>query len=223
MSFTTKPVIILGTGGNCVDILDTMDDINNAFNQPVYKCIGFLDDNPEKHGQFIEGVPIIGSLGIAPNFPDCFFVNGIGSSKNFLKKKEIIAASHLSDEQFITIIHPTASISRMASLGKGVVVFQNAVITSNVFIGNHVMILPTTIISHNSVVKDYTIFSGGVCVSGNVSIGESCYLGTNCAVRDGIKIGNNVLVGMGSVVVKDIPDNVVVMGNPAKISKSSLV
>lgn len=50
-------------------------------------------------------------------------------------------------------------------------------------------------------------------------IGDNVNLGANVCIIGDIKIGNNVIVGAGSVVVKDIPDNVVVAGNPARIIK----
>ena len=50
-----------------------------------------------------------------------------------------------------------------------------------------------------------------------VSIGDNCWLGGNTIVCPGVKIGNNVVIGAGSVVTKDIPANVVAMGTPAKV------
>ncbi|MBI4674106.1 MAG: sugar O-acyltransferase, partial [Chloroflexi bacterium] len=46
----TKKIIILGTGGNSVDILDTLRDVNDAQREAVYECIGFLDDDAQKWG-----------------------------------------------------------------------------------------------------------------------------------------------------------------------------
>lgn len=51
------------------------------------------------------------------------------------------------------------------------------------------------------------------------TIGNNVSLGANVCIMGDIKIGNNVVVGAGSVVVKDVPDNCVVAGNPAKIIK----
>ena len=53
----------------------------------------------------------------------------------------------------------------------------------------------------------------------NIFIGDNCYIGTGSTILGPVKIGNNVTVAAGSVVVKDIPDNVIVAGNPAKIIK----
>lgn len=216
-----KKIIILGTGGNCIDILDTIHDINASKRKALYECVGFLDDNPGNWGKEHHGVPVLGSLSLAQNYPDHFFVNGIGSERNFWKKKSIIAKTNIPDERFETVIHPSASVSSMASLGYGSVVFQNVTITSNVTIGRHVIILPNSVISHDDVIGDYTCIAGGVCVSGEVTVGNSCYLGTNSAIRSNVRIGDYCLVGMGSVVLSDIEENQVVVGNPARFLRAT--
>ena len=60
-----KRIIILGTGGNCIDILDTMWDINDARGATAYVCQGFLDDDKEKWGKLLHGVQILGPLSSA--------------------------------------------------------------------------------------------------------------------------------------------------------------
>jgi len=218
----TKNIIILGTGGNSVDILDTLNDINRARSQDIYQCNGFLDDNPDKWGKFICEKKILGPLSSALDYQNCLFVNGIGSPSNFLRKTEIIQKTLLSIDQFESIIHPTASVSKLSKIGRGSVIFQNVTITSNVYIGNHVIILPNTVISHDDIIGDYTCITGGVCISGGVEIGTSCYIGTNASVIGNIKIGNRCLVGMGSVVLHDIQENMVVAGNPARVLRSGV-
>jgi sugar O-acyltransferase (sialic acid O-acetyltransferase NeuD family) len=217
-----KKIIILGTGGNCIDILDTINCINDSKRVSSYECVGFLDDNQQNWGKEHFGVPVLGPLNSAQEYPDHFFINGIGSPLNFWKKKEIISKTNLPGERFETIIHPTASVSSMASLGYGVVVFQNVTITSNVKIGNHVIVLPNCVISHDDVLGDYTCIAGGVCISGGVTVGHSCYLGTNSAIIGNVNIGNYCLIGMGSIVLEKIADNLVVVGNPARFLRKTM-
>jgi sugar O-acyltransferase (sialic acid O-acetyltransferase NeuD family) len=212
----TQKIIIFGTVGNCIDILDTINEINEH-KGPTFECVGFLDDNEAKRGQVIRGVPVLGPLQTAKQHADCFFVNGIGSPFNFWRRRAIVAKAGVSDDRFATIIHPTASVSKMSTLGPGTVVFQNVTITSNVRIGKQVIILPNTVISHDDVVGDYTCFAAGVCVSGEVIIGASCYMGTNSTVIGNISIGDECMIGMGSVVLHHVPAGSVMVGNPAKI------
>jgi sugar O-acyltransferase (sialic acid O-acetyltransferase NeuD family) len=223
MSMLPKEIIILGTNGNCIDVLDTICDINDSFGKTLYTCKGFLDDDEKKWGTALHGVKVLGPLNSAPTYDDCFFVNGIGSPTNFWRKQEIIGKTHLPIERFETIIHPTASVSRLSKIGRGVVIFQHVAITSNVRIGDHVIVLPNTVISHDDVIGDYTCIAGGVCISGGVEIGSSCYLGTNASVIANIKIGDHCLIGMGAVVVRDISENVVVVGNPARVLRRTVV
>lgn len=217
----SKRIAILGTGGNSVDLLDTLHDINRASGVETYRCVGFLDDNRERWGEKIHGVEILGPLDSAMDLRDCWFVSGIGSPSNFLKKAGILAKTRIPPDRFETIVHPTASVSRMATLGAGTVVFQNATITSNVRVGRHVVVLPNSVLSHDVIVGDYTCIAGGVAVSGGVTIADSSYLGTHCCVIGGVTIGRGSLIGMGSVVLRDVPDDAVMVGNPARRIRSA--
>jgi sugar O-acyltransferase (sialic acid O-acetyltransferase NeuD family) len=212
-----KKLIILGTGGNCVDILDAVNERNVHSKIPQYECIGFLDDDQQQWGKEIWGVQVLGPLESAATYLDAYFVNGIGSERNFWKKAAIIAKTRVPLDRFETIVHPTASISRMAMLGKGVVVLQHVTIANQASVGNHVIILPNSVISHDVVIGDYSCITGGVCISGLVTIGRDCYLGTNSSIISGVKIGNGCLIGMGAVIRHDVPEHAVMVGNPARL------
>jgi sugar O-acyltransferase (sialic acid O-acetyltransferase NeuD family) len=213
-------IIILGTGGNCIDILDCIDAINATNASLNFRCVGFLDDDNSKWDRTYQRVKVLGGLARAPDFNDCFFVNGIGSPNNFWKKRAIIDKTNLELDKFLTLVHPRASIAKTAKLGAGTVVFPNVTITSNVCIGNHVIILPGSVVSHDDVIGDYTCIAGGASISGAVTIGESCYLGANCSIIGDVKIGKNSMIGMGSVVLADVPENSVVAGNPARFIRT---
>jgi sugar O-acyltransferase (sialic acid O-acetyltransferase NeuD family) len=212
----TKKVVILGTGGNSIDILDIINDINSNGARDVYECVGFLDDNQSILGKVLYGVKVLGPLAYAKELSDCYFVNGIGSPSNFWRKELVISKTQISDERFVTIIHPSSRISKTAQIGMGTVIFQNVTITSNVKIGKHNIILANTVISHDDIIDNYTCITAGVCISGGVSVGRSCYLGTNSAIIGNIQIGDYCLIGMGSVVLENVPHNSVFVGNPAR-------
>jgi sugar O-acyltransferase (sialic acid O-acetyltransferase NeuD family) len=218
----SKEIIILGTGGNCIDILDTINAINKARGKIVYTCKGFLDDDDKKWDMEFYGVKVLGPLRSAQTYRDSYFVNGIGSPTNFWRKKAIIESTRLPIDRFERIIHPTASVSSLSKIGRGVVIFQHVTITSKVRIGDHVIVLPNTVVSHDDVIGDYTCIAAGVCISGCVEIGTSCYLGTNASVISNIKIGDYCLIGMGSVVVRDVSENAVVAGNPARVLRHTV-
>jgi sugar O-acyltransferase (sialic acid O-acetyltransferase NeuD family) len=212
-----QKLVILGTGGTARDILDTVLDLNATGAGAGFDCVGFLDDNRAVWGSSLHGVPVLGPLRSARELSDCVFVNGIGSSGNFWRKGDIIAGTGIAIDRFATVIHPTASVSRSASIGRGVVILQHVSVTSNATIGDHVVVLPNSVVSHDDWIGDYTCVAGGVCISGNVRVGRSCYIGSRSALISGIEVGNGSLIGMGSVVLHDVEPNSVVVGNPARL------
>jgi UDP-3-O-[3-hydroxymyristoyl] glucosamine N-acyltransferase len=94
---------------------------------------------------------------------------------------------------------------------------RDTIICDNVKIDNLVHI------AHNVKIGKNTMVVAGSVVCGSVEIGENCFIGANSTIRQHLKIGNNSIVGMGSVVTKNIPDNEVWAGNPAKKIKNTKV
>jgi sugar O-acyltransferase (sialic acid O-acetyltransferase NeuD family) len=207
---------ILGTGGNCIDILDAMLEVNRARGETEYECAGFFDDAPALHGTKVHGFPVLGPLSDARKARDLRFVFGIGSVRNFHDRGRIQAACGIREDHWETIIHPSAQVSSFATVGRGSVILQNAVIAAGARVGSFAMILPTSIVSHDSSVGDFTILAGGVCINGAVVVGDHCYLGSGTQIRERLKIGSGVLVAMGCVVVRDVPDGIAVRGIPAE-------
>ncbi len=216
-----KEIIILGSGGTCVDILDAILELNRANAIPPYQVLGFLDDNPESWGKYFAGYKVLGPLSEAKRNANCCFVNGIGSFRNFWKKPQIIASTGLLLERFETIIHPRACVSQLASVGRGSVVLQNATITALATVGNHVIVLPNSVISHDAKIGDYTCIASGVCIAGGVQVGTACYLGANSSINNGVKIEDFTLIGMSAVVLKDVAAKSVAVGNPIRVIRKT--
>jgi UDP-3-O-[3-hydroxymyristoyl] glucosamine N-acyltransferase len=91
--------------------------------------------------------------------------------------------------------------------------FSNTIISSDVKIDNGVHI------AHNVIVSPRTIITAHVEISGSTKIGSDTYIAPNVCIREGLEIGDNVLLGIGSTVVKDVPDNAVAFGSPARIMR----
>jgi UDP-perosamine 4-acetyltransferase len=91
------------------------------------------------------------------------------------------------------------------------------IINPEVTTGKNVIINSGAIVEHNCIIKDHVHICPGVNCAGCVEIGEYSHIGIGSTIKQGVKIGRNVTVGAGSVVIKDIPENVVAVGVPAEI------
>ena len=214
----TQQLVILGTGGNCFDIIDAVHALNAI--SPQYDIGGFLDDDPSR-SDTAYNYPILGRLDAAGKLGDnTVFVNGIGSPKSFLRKPDCIQRTGIAPEKFVTIVHPTATVSPSASLGQGTVVLGNTTICAEAKIGSHVMILPNCVVSHNCEINDYAVMAAGAVICGHVTLAASCYVGAASVILGERNVSSGSLVGAGSVVTRDVPENTVVCGNPARPSSS---
>jgi len=209
----TKPLIILGTGGSAYDILDTIEAINA--HEPRWELSGFLDDNLPAGGRYLN-LPILGGLADAGRFLNHLFVNAIGSDKSYGRRPEILSGTGLSRDQFATLVHPAASVSPRALLGRGVCAHYGVNIAGGVTVGDHVSFYPGCIVGHDSAIEDYVIVAPGAVISGFVHIERGSYIGAHAVIRQHLLVGAQALVGMGAVVVRDVAAKERVVGNPAR-------
>lgn len=209
-------LIILGASGNSTDIVDTVADINSQNGSAEFECMGFLDDKAGLHSTTFHGLPILGVIADAPDYDGAVFVNGVGSISTYWRRDEIVAATGLADDRFVSIIHPSASIAPSATVGTGCALFANVTVSAGATIGAHVMVLAGSVINHNSTIGDHCCLATGVAVSGNVSVGKLSFIGANAALHPEISIGERTVVGMGAAVLEDVGDDMVVAGVPAK-------
>lgn len=107
-------------------------------------------------------------------------------------------------------------------IGEGALLSPNVVLTSNIVIGKHFHANIGSYVEHDCVIGDFVTFAPGVQCNGNVHIRDGAYIGAGAMIRQGrsgspLRIGKGAVVGMGAVVLDDVPDGVTVVGNPATI------
>jgi sugar O-acyltransferase (sialic acid O-acetyltransferase NeuD family) len=209
----TKDLLIIGAGGTGIMLAEVIEDINSL--KKDWNLLGFLDDDIAKQGLEINGYPVIGKLIDTKRYHNCYFIATLGSPHNFLKRETILQLE-LGLDRFVTIVHPDAKASKYAQIGRGTVIMPGVVIEPNVMIGNHVTVLSNSYIGHHSQIKDYVTIASSAAIGGKCVINEECYLGQNCSVKEQVNIEECCLIGMGAVVLDNVPAYNKIVGNPGK-------
>ncbi len=209
-----KKIVILCAGDFGKEIAWLIEDINAMY--PTYELMGFLDDDEEKIGKEYNGYKCIGKISNLSTLAEKYDICAtIATQESRFRKKFVEENSEFHNWE--TLIHPSANISKTSRLGSGCVVCANCNISVNTTLGDHCILNLGVTIGHDCEISDYVSFMSGAIISGHVVVGESAYFGSNSTVVPGKKIGANSKVGAGSVVIRNVKENVTVMGVPAKV------
>jgi len=208
-----KSLIILGAGGHGKVVAETAL-ISNRF-----KSISFLDDKFEhkKNSFTFRGINLIGKL----NYAECFSCKKtfeyamVAFGDSNLRLDRIRKLNNFGYEM-PSIIHPSAWISPSCNIQQGTVVFAQAAIQSDVIIGEGNIINTGSSVDHDCILGEGVHICPGARIAGNVHIGAKSTIGIGSSINKGIKIGSNVIVGAGAAVVRDIGNNLIAKGVPAK-------
>ncbi|MEH7625962.1 acetyltransferase [Bacillus subtilis] len=149
--------------------------------------------------------------------PDVLFLIAVGNNS---VRKQLAERLGLGKDDFITLIHPSAIVSRSAVIGEGTVIMAGAIIQADVRIGAHCIINTGAVAEHDNQISDYVHLSPRATLSGAVSVQEGAHVGTGASVIPQITIGAWSIVGAGSAVIRPIPDRVTAAGAPARIISS---
>lgn len=179
-----------------------------------YNVVGFFDEDETKIGNTVMDRPIIGKLSEYEEIKEKNFIVAIGNNKI---RHDIMTMILEKGGNTPTLIHPTAKISKTAVIGRGVYIQTGAVIWTKVVIGDFTIISPNTVVAHHSTIGHSCLISTLCTVGASLTIGEYTMFGIGSIAITGIKsIGKNVMLGAGTVVIKDVEDNVLMVGNPAR-------
>ena len=118
-----------------------------------------------------------------------------------------------------TLQHVSANVSGYATIGNGCVVMPGAIINAFAVIGEGCIINSNAVVEHDCKLNDFVHMCPNTAVAGGTTIGKRTWVGIGSNIRQMLNIGSDVLIGVGSAVISDIPAEVTVVGVPAKIIK----
>jgi sugar O-acyltransferase (sialic acid O-acetyltransferase NeuD family) len=209
-----RELLLVGAGGLGREAAEAVRAINAA--RPTWELLGFLDDDPDKLGSVIGGVEVIGTADAVHEHPTAQVVLCPVRPDNYVARWALAERLGLDEERYATIIHPTATVGETCEIGAGSLLLAHVDLTADVTVGCHVVAMPQVVLTHDVRIDDWATLGSGVRVSGACHVGEGAYLGSACCLRERIEIGAWAMVGMGSVVLSDVPAERLWSGAPAQ-------
>ncbi|OLR90802.1 NeuD/PglB/VioB family sugar acetyltransferase [Actinokineospora bangkokensis] len=207
---STRPLLLLGAGGLAREVIAAARSVDDV------KVVGVLDDNPERHGHDLDGVPVLGGTELVHEHPDAGVLACIASVARLGARQAVVERLGLADERWARLVHPAATVAPGTEIGRGTVLLAGVVVTAPVAIGAHVIAMPHGLVTHDCEVGDHVTLAGRVALGGGVRLLRGAYLGQGALVREYRTVGEGAVVGMGSVLLHDVPAGETWVGNPAR-------
>jgi sugar O-acyltransferase (sialic acid O-acetyltransferase NeuD family) len=214
-------VVIYGTGGTSRDTLEALEAANTEKRQ--WNILGFVDDCATLQGTAVMDYSVLGTGDILcelRSLANAKIALGVANHRDGLVRKQIRAKHRLDPSRFPVILHPLAVVSRRAHIGVGTILLAGSSCATGASIGQHVVVLQGAAIGHDATVGDYATISANAALGGSTVVAEGAYVGLGAAVLPGTRVGLGSTVGIGAVVLEDVPDRVLVIGNPARCVRS---
>jgi len=207
-----EKIILLGGGGHCKSVIDTITD------SKLYEIVGIIDLE-QNIGQYINNIEIIGSdknllkfkqQGIENAF---ITVGSVGNTKIRANLHDLVTKIGF---KMPVIIDKSAVVSKGSIIGDGTFIGKGAIINVNSVVGSNCIINTGSIIEHDCDISDFVHISPGATLCGGVKVCKNSHIGANATIIQCKSIGENVIIGAGSVVTKDVYNNAKAYGNPCK-------
>ena len=213
-----KNIVLIGGGNQVQYSIDIIEKQN------LYNIVGIIDSKQEI-GNDVYGYKIIGRQENLLELIKSYNIEGglitIGDNYSRYYVHNIIK-NIKPDFKFINAIHPSVVIGNNITFGEGILAMAGCIFNPGSFIGNFTFFATGAHVEHDCYISEYASISAGSLTGGHVKLGKFSALTLGVTVVDRIEIGENTVVGAGSVVLKSLPDNVLAYGNPAKIIRNRI-
>ncbi|RLZ10541.1 NeuD/PglB/VioB family sugar acetyltransferase [Faecalibacter macacae] len=211
-----EKILIIGGGNVGGFIINNIDQFSSS-----NEVIGILDDDISKIGKEFWGIKVVGTVNDLPKFTSRYERLGIVISiaNPIIKQKIYNSISNTSNIFFPNFIHNNTWISKKVKIGQGNIIYPGVSINYETEVGDFTTINMNVSIGHNCCINKFSTLSPGVNIAGFTRVDRGSFLGIGCCSTQGHTIGKYCTIGAGSVIIRDVPDYAVVVGNPGKIIK----
>lgn len=181
-----------------------------------YQVKAYYDEDEAKLNKLVMGIRVVGKFSelSETDIKDKQYIVAIGNNKI---RSKIMTRINGLEGITPTLIHPTATISKSAQIGKGVYIQANAYIWTNVNISDYCIISPNVVIAHHTSLGKACLVSTLTGVGASINIEDNVFIGMGSTIVTGMSsVGENSIIGAGAVVLKDVEKNSVYVGVPAR-------
>jgi sugar O-acyltransferase (sialic acid O-acetyltransferase NeuD family) len=207
-------VLIIGAGGHGKVVLDILRASG------AHRPVGFLDADPALAGSTVGGLPVMGPIHHLSKLRQQGKARGaiVAIGDNRARRTY---AQHVVDEavELTNAIHPRASISSSALIGRGVVIAAGAIVCAEARIGDSVILNTGCIVDHECEIEEAVHICPAAALAGRVRVEAGAFVGLGAKVIPCMTIGRHATIGAGAVVIRDIPAHATAVGVPAKVVK----
>lgn len=210
-----KKIVVIGASDQSRCTIDVIEQ------EKKYEIYGLLDKKLEKDTTY-EGYKVLGYLENIQNLVEEHGVYGgiVAIGDNFTRNKVVNTILDLyPDFKFINAIHPSVIMGKNVKIGSGCLIMPGVILNNNASVGNHCILLTRSSLDHDTTVGDFSSFSPGVTTGGRVNVGNCSVIGIGANILHCKSIGNHCVIGGGALINKDIEDNSIAYGVPARIVK----
>ena len=204
-----RQLIVVGAGAFAREVVWAAREAHDPWD-----VLGYLDDNAEIQGSHICDASVLGGIDDWTNYPEASLVVAIGQPRG--RRQIVRRMQERGTPRFGTVIHRSVQKSAYVELGEGSIVCAGTILTTQVRLGSHCIVNLNCTIGHDVQLGDFCTLAPLVACSGSVSAGPGVEIGTSAAIRQGLTLGEGAMVGMGSVLTKNVPPNALWVGNPAR-------
>ena len=170
-----------------------------------FEVVGYYD-NIEPKGSIVNDRTILGTVedAIAGHQEGVFDEIFIGVGYTRFDLREQFYEQLKGIVPFANIIMPSSEVSPTAKMGEGIYIGPHTTIAAHTVVDNNVFVHGHCLLGHDSHIHSHSYFSGRDYMAGFCDVGERVFVGLSVCVADHINITNDVWVGIGSIVAKDL-------------------
>jgi len=213
MEISKRKLYFIGAGELAREI-ESWISLDKAFLKQ-WEIVGFLDRNLNAIDKYPSDFKVIG---VPETFDFQLGDAAIMCVANPVIKKRIVEAIS-GKVELISYISNLAIVAKFSKIGKGSVICPNCIISTNCSLGQYTTINCGSIIGHDCTIDEYSSLMAHVDLGGHVKIGKNTFLGTKTTVIPGKSVNDNITIGAGSVVIRNLTKEGTYFGNPANLLK----